>query len=379
MSKPKRQHFIPRSYLNNFADKLDEKYFIYGKMKGADKVDEPISTKDICIEKNLYTLPTIDAERKFDLEHFYADNIDSVFPAILSLLKDKSTVIIDFETRLKIITTSLSLYFRTPKFLNIQNQFFVNVLKHAFEGTKDDEVTISFLGEDLRIKREETEQIIKERRENNRIQFLVEHLESYERLVQSKLMDDISVYHIYDDSEFITSDNPVIIRAQADPTHPDFDEDEYFNQTINPFEKTNMIHLPIDRKTMLTIIPSSEKTTISASLRRMEIGLLDVMIYNSDIERYSEKWILGSKDGIEQHLHIQYEANVESQENAKHVENYKQRTLAFNDLVKLMEKHGVKSEEVKNQIDEMEKHPFISSDPNFRKLVLEIERISKKG
>lgn len=379
MSKPKRQHFIPRSYLNNFADKLDEKYFIYGKMKGADKVDEPISTKDICIEKNLYTLPTIDAERKFDLEHFYADNIDSVFPAILSLLKDKSTVIIDFETRLKIITTSLSLYFRTPKFLNIQNQFFVNVLKHAFEGTKDDEVTISFLGEDLRIKRKETEQIIKERRENNRIQFLVEHLESYERLVQSKLMDDISVYHIYDDSEFITSDNPVIIRAQADPTHPDFDEDEYFNQTINPFEKTNMIHLPIDRKTMLTIIPSSEKTTISASLRRMEIGLLDVMIYNSDIERYSEKWILGSKDGIEQHLHIQYEANVESQENAKHVENYKQRTLAFNDLVKLMEKHGVKSEEVKNQIDEMEKHPFISSDPNFRKLVLEIERISKKG
>ena len=378
MSKPIRQHFIPRSYLNNFADKLDEKYFIYGKMKGADKVDEPISTKDICIERNLYTLPTIEAERKFDLEHFYADNIDSVFPEILSLLKDKSTVIIDFETRLKVISTTLSLYFRTPKFLNIQNQFFENVLKHAFDGTKDDEVTISFLGEDLRIKREETEQIIKERRENNRIQFLVEHLVSYERLVQSKLMDDISVYHIYDDSEFITSDNPVIIRAQADPTHPDFDEDEYFNQTINPFEKTNMIHLPIDRKTMLTIIPSSERTTISASLRRMEIGLLDVMIYNSDIERNSEKWILGSKDGIEQHLHVQYEANVESPENTIQVENYKQRTLAFNVLVKLMEKHGIKSVEVKNQIDEMEKHPFTSSDPNFRKLVLEIERISKK-
>lgn len=81
--------------------------------------------------------------------------------------------------------------------------------------------------------------------------------------------------------------------------------------------------MSIDRKTMLTIIPSSERTTISTSQRRIEIGLLDTMIYNSDIEQNSEKWILGSRNGIEQHLHIQYEANIESPENAKQIENDK--------------------------------------------------------
>lgn len=209
MSKPERQHFIPRSYLNNFAVSSDDKYFIHGKRQGSDKIVS-LSTKDICVDKNLYTIPTTEEDKKFDIEHFYADKVDSVFPEVYSILKNRNITTIDFETRLKIITTALSLYFRTPKFLNIQNQLFENVINKTFGTTDEEEITVSFLGEELTIKRNEAKQIIKERKEHNRIKFLFQHLQSYEKFVQSKLLDNMAVYHINDDSD----NNEGIIRNE---------------------------------------------------------------------------------------------------------------------------------------------------------------------
>ncbi|TSJ41489.1 DUF4238 domain-containing protein [Fluviicola chungangensis] len=367
MSKPVRQHFIPRSYLNNFSESMEGKYFIHGKRHDSQQIVR-LSTKDICIERNLYTIPTNDGEKNFDVEHFYADKVDSVFPTVYTLIKDPNVRTIDFETRLKIITTALSLYFRTPKFLNIQNNFFERQIKHAFENTTKDEVIISFLGEEPKVNRNEVEEIIKERKEHNRIRFLIQHLQDYENLVQSKLMDDISVYHIVDDSEFITSDNPVIIRAFVDPTSPDYDEEEYFKKEINPFEKTNMIHLPLDRKTMLTIIPRADNN-VSSLFRRMDIEILDVLMYNSDIEKNAESWILGSKNGIEKHIEDQRSFNVETPENLERVRNYKEKALAFSELKTLMEKKGLRSAEVKEKVAEMNSIHHISSDRNFQKIL----------
>ena len=77
MSKPQRQHFIPRSYLNNFAENQDGKYFIYCKKKESDRINR-LSTKDICVTKNLYTIPNT-RNNQFAIENFYADKIDSIF------------------------------------------------------------------------------------------------------------------------------------------------------------------------------------------------------------------------------------------------------------------------------------------------------------
>jgi hypothetical protein len=293
MSNPVRQHFIPRSYLNNFSESVDDKFFIHAKRSDSDKILK-LSTKDICVDKNLYTIPTEDKKRRFDIEHFYADKVDSVFPGVYNLLTYPAVNSIDFEKRLDIISTALSLYFRTPKFLNIQNQLFKDIISKSFELTKKEEVTVKIFGEELKINRNEAEQFIKERKEHNRIKFLFQHLVSYEKFVQSKLKDNIAVYYIGDESEFITSDNPVIIRPYADPTQPGFDHEQYYRQNINPFDPSNIIHLPIDRKTILTVLPATGEHP-SDYLQRMEIGKVDVLMYNSDIQKYSEDWVLGSK------------------------------------------------------------------------------------
>lgn len=367
MSKPKRQHFIPRSYLNKFGNKFRDKYFIYGKKRDSEVIT-PKSTKDICVNKNLYTIPTEKDGKKYDIENFYADKIDSVFPEIYSVIKDESIIHLDFKTRLKIINSALSLYFRTPKYLNIQNKFFEEVIEKAFKKTRKDNITVLFMGEELNIERSEAQQIIKEKKENNRIKFLFQHLESYQKFVECKLLDNMAVYHINDDSEFITSDNPVIIRPFPAFYDKKLSYENYHNEPINPFRQSNMIHLPMDSKTILTLIPTKKTSNL---FQRLYIGNFDVLQYNLDIEENSEMWILGSENGISKHLKEKNKLN--SKEYKKQAEEYTEKVDELKNLTNLMEKYGYKHELVKDKVIELEKKPFIFSDINFQKICRKVK------
>lgn len=363
MSKPVHQHFIPKSYLNNFAKKDQGKAFIYAKRSDDDTIKK-LSTRDICVDKNLYTLPTSYEAKKYDLEHFYADNIDAVFPEVYEILKNRDITEVGFDTRLKIVTTALSLYFRTPKFLNEENEFFKKVVDAALKNVDAEEITVEIFGETITIKRAEVDELTKERKENNRIKFLQQHLLSYEKLVQSKLADNISVYHIIDESEFITSDNPVIIRPYVDVTAPDYNLEEYLALKVNPFDASNMIHLPIDAKTILTILPAT-KEGFNTLLARTEIKSFDTLIYNHDIEKSAENWILGSEEGIARHISDQQQYQKQTPENLKELEDYQRKVLALVELHNLHEQHGAKNDLVQSKLAEMLNDKYIKEDTNF--------------
>ena len=368
MSKPVHQHFIPKSYLNNFAATEDDKNFISAKQKEKEKVIT-VSTRDICVNKNLYTLPT--DENKFAIEHFYADNIDAKFPEIYKILTDTSINEIDIETKGKIISVALSLYFRTPKFLNQENRLFEELVREADKHSSGGDFIIDYSGDELIINPEEVEEIIKEQKKNNRIKFLSQHLEDYERLVRSKLKDVIYVYHLIDDSELITSDNPVIIRPYVDPTDENFDEEEYYNQEINPFDKTNTIHLPIDNKIILTILPNLDSFP-DLNIRRLEKLKIDTIMYNDDLEKYSERWILGKPGSIENHLKDQIEFNQPTPENISAVDAYIEKTVQLKELTELIEKNGLKNMDVVKKARHMETLESVKNDPNFDKILATI-------
>ena len=118
----KHQHFIPRSYLRNFAEERNDKFFIDAKFLQSGTIKNNISVNDICVDKNIYTIPNA-ADDKYKLEKFYAENVDSAFPEVHRLLTNSSTTFVSPEQRQKIIYVTMSLYFRTPKFLNLQNIF----------------------------------------------------------------------------------------------------------------------------------------------------------------------------------------------------------------------------------------------------------------
>lgn len=365
MSKPKHQHFIPKSYLNNFAITEGDKNFISAKRR---EIEQPktLSTRDICVDRNLYTIPK--SENGFAIEHFYADKIDGVFPEIYKILTDKTIYTIDVETKAKIISVALSLYFRTPKFLNQENNFFEELVREAHKNSKGGDFIVEYAGEEIIITPDEVEEIIKEQKENNRIQFLSQHLDSFERLVKSKVRDTIYVYHIIDDSELITSDNPVIIRPYADPTDENFDSEKYYNQIINPFDKKNTIHLPLDNKTILTILPNLDEYP-DLKIRRLEKLKIDTIMYNHDIERHSEMWILGIPGSIENHLKDQDEFTTETPEAISAINAYMEKTIKLKELTELIEKKGVKNIDVLAKAKHMETLEGVKNDPNLGKIL----------
>lgn len=372
MSKPIRQHFIPRSYLNIFSENEGDKYFIHGCSHDSNGKIIRLSTKDICVRKNLYTIPTNDDKRKFAIEHFYAENVDGVYPRIYRILTDNNIKIIDFDTRLRIVSTALSLYFRTPKFLNEQNELTEQMIRDLAKMTDGHEVRYRFLGEEIKFRKEEIASIIKEKKEKNRILFLSEHLRAYEKLVHLKLMDGICVYKLVDDSEFITSDSPVIMRPFMDPKDENFDY-SILNKKINPFDVKNMIHLPLDKKHILTIMPRMDETMIN-NIQRLKIRKIDSLMYNYDVEKFSENWILGSKEGVENHIIDQEKFNEETPENIAMFNDYKEMVSENKELKQLMVKYGVGHEKVKVKLNKMKKNPKVTADPNFNKLVEEIEK-----
>lgn len=365
MSKPKHQHFIPKSYLNNFAISEGDKNFISAKSKVTEE-PKTLSTRDICVDRNLYTIPK--SENKFAIEHFYADKIDGKFPEIYKILTDKTVNTIDVQTKVMIISVALSLYFRTPKFLNQENKFFEELVREAHKNSKGGDFIIEYAGEEIIITPEEVEEIIKEQKENNRIKFLSQHLDSFEKFVKSKVKDTIYVYHIIDDSELITSDNPVIIRPYADPTDKNFDAEKYYNQIINPFDKTNTIHLTLDNKTILTILPNLDVYP-DLKIRRLEKLKIDTILYNNDIERYSEMWILGMPGSIENHLRDQEEFSKETPEAVSAVNAYIEKTIQLKELTELIEKKGVRDIDVLAKAKHMETLESVKNDPNFEKIL----------
>lgn len=365
MSKPVHQHFIPKSYLNNFAISEDDKNFISAKNRDKDNIIT-VSTRDICVDKNLYTLPA--SENKFAIEHFYADNIDGKFPEVYRMLIDKTTNDIDIQTKVDIISVALSLYFRTPKFLNQENKIFEELVREAQKNSKGGDFIIEYANEEIIINPDEVEQIIKEKREHNRIKFLTQHLDAYEKFVKSKVRDVIYVYHIIDESELITSDNPVIIRAYADPTDKNFDANKHYNQVINPFDKTNTIHLPLDNKTILTILPNLDAFP-DLKIKRLEKLKIDTIMYNNDIERYSERWILGKPGSIEKHIKDQAEFNEKNTEALSAVDAYMEKTIQMKELTELIEKNGVKNVDVLAKTKFMQTLESVKNDPNFGKIL----------
>lgn len=356
-NKPKRQHYIPRSYLNNFASKSKKKYFIHGKVKGEDKIDE-FSTKDICVKKDLYTIPAESDDHKFAIENFYADKIDGVYPEVYKILTDDSITEINFDTRLKIINTILSLYFRTPKFLNLHNQLIEQITKDIANYKSDTEIVkADIFGQKVEFKKGELEETIKKIKEQNRISFLFGHLEIYEKFVMYKLKDGIGVNKLVDDSLFITSDNPVIIR------------DGYNLKNI--FDPKNIIHLPLNEKYLLTLTPKSEPS-LEGTFHRIEGTLWDSLTVNSDIEKYSENWILGSKKSLEKHLDDQIKYNEETPENLKKVDEFKEKALKLNSFINIAEKYGLSHPKTIAEIEKLKDNPLINDDPNFVNMLKEI-------
>jgi hypothetical protein len=356
-NEPIKQHYIPRSYLKNFGVEAKKgNYLVDAYRLEDDLLLEKISTKSICFKKNLYTIPNAEVDRKYDLEHHYAEHVDSEFPKIYRLLVDESVKILTPEQKKQVLYVCLSLYFRTPRFLNHQNAFTDQILdRMLLYADENGEVKFTFEEERHEFNIKDIDKVRQEFKERNRIKFLVQHLEKWKEFVDFKYDCTINVHRINDkDAPLITCDNPVSMRGIKSTR---------FEGLFNP---DSVITLPLDTQYYLEIFPNSiaDGQTI---IHRMVHDRDYVFTTNAIIQSNAEKLIIGKPGTIEKHFEIQ-SSYEESQNGEQFVEKAKFKLEELQKFHQICEKTGLTSTETIGQLKKMLNHKYFKDEDQLIKM-----------
>jgi hypothetical protein len=267
----KNQHYIPRSYLKNFGylvntytrpnGHIDEKWSIHNIENGSDI--KPNSTKKICTVDYLYDLPLVSPEFIQAIEKGYGERVDKHYKEVTKFVTNDNAMELSEDMRQKILLCTLSLYFRTPRYILPSDSELAEIEK---------------LPKDIGVA------------EWNRIKTanLEAHIENFERLYEQKKSCGICINKVCGDWEFISGDNPLIIRSPN-------------GQFEDVFSPHNIIHLPFTPKYCVTIIPESESKNI-AGFSRYKYPNHHIMTINHDIEHHHEKYMFGTKEALQDYL-----------------------------------------------------------------------------
>lgn len=257
----KHQHTVPECYLKNFsADRLK----IFGKHKIPDtdpkvprnyelKKGKYIESQTVVL--NHYTLNN--SPNPMEIEtNIYANIIENDYPEVYKILTDNNRTSIDLLERTKIFITLLSLHCRTPK------QF-----ETLFELAKQ----------------HTTEEDLIKVREDYKAAHISKTLYSFLAAHQFKT---VVVVSLNDTSEFLTSDNPVlIIDKESNLKNRDFSSQ--FNSanqiivTINPKTCVVFAHSP-DPRTFFKIVRQTKDIEYSQTLNQRQIDSADKIIYGTE-------------------------------------------------------------------------------------------------
>lgn len=364
MSNPKHQHFIPKSYLKNFAEEKDKKYFVEAKLKSEDSPKKTLlSINDICVDKNIYTIPTLEDDDKYSLERFYAEKVDSLYPWIYKKLINPDVVFINRFERIQIIMTTMSLFFRTPKFLNFNEKKLDTIINYAIKNKSDGNGNIKFkFGDyDLDFNISNLEEVRTNLKIRNKLNFLQQHLKDWNQFIQFKINAGISVFKIKDDINLITSDNPVIM-------------DSVIGNSFNVFDPTNMISLPLDNKHYLTIFPNTE-SSLTDRIFRGERDLWFALSTNLEVENNSEEWILGQPLTISNHLRDQKKYGAYTPENIQAYEDLKEKAHDAMMLSAIVDEVGTFAHQrVADKVRELRKKRIFKDDSDLQRIILELAR-----
>ena len=365
MSKLKRHHYIPKSYLKNFAVDKDGKFFVEARLLSEDAVrPKLISTVDICVEKDLYTIPNVEGDDKYAIERYYASEIDSVFPEIYRLLTDKTISELTEDQRRKVILTTMSLFFRTPKFLKQQSKHIERLAHYAARHHSDENGFVTFKHDiyNLDFHVSQLNEIIEDLKIKNRITFLNDHLKDLHEFVEYKLQAGMMVVSITGEADLITSDNPVIIRSHV-------------NDKFSLFDPTNIIHVPIDNKHYLMIAPNSEDALPDQVFRSGRKDIMFVLTSNLQVEKNAESWVFGKPGSVEAHIEDQVKYNELSQENLQRVADIKQKSKNEVKLTEMMEQHGATDPKVISYIQELLEDPLHQDDSDIREVYDQLKKM----
>ncbi|MBZ4033905.1 DUF4238 domain-containing protein [Flavobacterium sp. 17A] len=305
MPDVKRQHYVPRTYLKNFSEQRGDNFFIKALPKNStaqEKIYE-IAISNVCVQTDLYTLPGETEEQRMLIEKFYSENYEKHYKDVYDILTNPNKKTITEEERELIISTVVTMLYRTTKWISQHNSFFDRILENAYN------LAISkgfdyFMYEDQKISFADKtlEQLQKEYKKEERASQVITQLEVALNLIKWRLeKNTIMVVRITDEAEYITSDNPVVYQNRK-------------GKLVSPFDASNILKLPLDSKHLLLLMPYGDETnklSITRSERLDEASFQSKVVSNFLQFGNSERFILGTDKGLKTYLNDKKETERE--------------------------------------------------------------------
>jgi len=297
------------------------------------------TTENICSVDYLYDLPFASGEERQFLEHAYEKHADRHFTEITEFITDDTQEALTGEMREKVLKSCLSLYYRTPKFVDLD--------QHALD-------TIEALPE--------------EERENSwnikKSELLEESVKHFELLYHEKRNCGISVNKAARDWEFISGDNPVIIRDKK-------------GDLTDVLSSENIVHIPLTPKYSISIMPASE-ISLRNTFYRTLFGNDSVMGINYAIEEHHVRYLLGTKNALELYLKESPIYKAPAHPNHPKIVNLKEVQVAVEGLVAVLTKNrGIFTKEVRDYFNWCwENVDGFKEDPNSEEVRKQIDQAS---
>lgn len=364
--KKQHQHFIPQTYLRKFAHTQNGDTFLvdaYNKLN--DQTIADISVRDLCVETDLYTLKHLEGEERYSIENFFSQSIKSRYPKIYRLLVEDKKRIISVEERVYILYTTLSMYFRTPKVLNQFISFGAEILEQV--NNNPEVKSMNFLGYEISVESKTFEEIKKEIREKHRINYIKTQLEILDQFISLRSFDALVVIELVGDQEFVTSDNPVEIRNSIG-SKLDFEL----------FDLKNSIYIPLDPKHALFIAPRQEETIVNQVFYQRD-NFFQHVILNHCVSENAERWVIGTKNGIEGFHRDQNEYNRSSYGDHPILNKFSQKLELMHSLATLSEK-GITNENVEliDFIKNLKNHELFEESIEFKDAYNQMKKMGLK-
>jgi hypothetical protein len=361
MGNPVHQHYIPKSYLKYFGEKKGDNYFVDTVM--ADGQIKQLTTTNICVQKNIYTFALNTPGDRFALEKFYAVEVDGVYPKVYDILVNPNITVIGEDDKRKILNTILSLYFRTPHFLNDRNESFDRALDQLKKLSDDPEKDASIKWPDGRVRKfkmKDIEEVRAEIRAKHKEEFLIAHFADWQEFVKYKMTCGIEVITVPDDIPLITSDNPLSISDLQGRINP------------NVFHRDNIIEFPINRNQYVIIMPNS---IAEGEQRRIIRGNRDKYFavgVNRSTERNSRIRLIGYPGDLKTHFEAQAQLNdLSNPDNILSTQPaLQEKTRLMMELLAIRKKTGTFAcQEVADKVKEIRKTGLMNDDMQFERII----------
>jgi hypothetical protein len=267
LNHTKGQHTIPRCYLKNFADStthLCRKF----KVPHTDintvenELKSHVALKKATVEEDFYTIHGI-SEPMIIETLIYSREIEVHYPRIYQLLINPEIDRFDMEVRTRLLFALLSLHCRTPKQFRLYESLIPNSSLSDKDKIMDD--------------------------------YKVIHLQDVlPAFIEAHQFKKVQILRLTDTSEFITSDNPVLI----------INPEGYLknNNYKEQFNRDNKIFIPLDNKHCCLLSKCLDKNGIDAYGRVFynKIERIDVTCsFSQELNYYmlssADKYYFGSE------------------------------------------------------------------------------------